>query len=228
MEVLTPTCRASLNASDVAFILAALLPGSENPEALERLLADDSTRDDVLDHPLLFRALLENRDHIPISTQLYFYVVCRHVLRENGINDRDVADYVASLLANNVRSERLFDRDSNRSQRAAPFYVQEMVEAISRAAPYERFLLTTSVANRSLFFSGLFPNHLNERTRRRGAPDLEFYDNIGAAHYRVASTHVLAQEFELADVFEVLGHCFSEARHALNHFSSKYATWGAN
>ncbi|MGF1485434.1 MAG: hypothetical protein ACFBZ8_13840 [Opitutales bacterium] len=228
MEVLTPKCRASLNASDVAFILAALLPGSENPEALERLLADDSTRDDVLDHPLLFRALLENRGHIPISTQLYFYVVCRHVLREHGITDRDVADYVASLMAAYVRSEQLFDRPSNQSRRAAPFYVQEMVEAINRAAPYEKFLLTTSVANRSLFFSGLFPGHLNERTLRRGAPDLEYYDSVGAAHYRVASTHVLAQEFELVDVFEVLGHCFSEARHALNQFSSRYASWGHN
>jgi hypothetical protein len=228
MEVLTPNCRASLSASDVDFIKSALLAGNEDAGALERLLADEADRDEVLDHPMLFRVLVENRDQVRVSMPLYFYVVVRYVLRANGIDDRGVADYVASVLARYAASERAFDRPETRSSRSAPLYVQELVESIAAAAPFEKFILATSVANKSLFFSGIFPAHLRERTRRRGAPDLAFFENIGSAHYRVASTHVLAQEFELADVFEVLGHCFTDARRALNQFSEQYASWGHN
>src|SRR4051812_48873761 len=98
MKVIQPNCRVQFTAEDIEFIIAHLSKKAGDKEHLVELLTDIETRDQILDDESLFRAMLENCACLKISTHFYFYVLVRHVLRRTGIQDRDVADYVAEML----------------------------------------------------------------------------------------------------------------------------------
>src|SRR5580700_2716055 len=106
MKVIRANCRVQFTASDVDFILGVLGRRPGEAASLVSLLADPDTRDQILDDDLLFRALLEHGGCLRVSPHLYFYVLVRHVLKETGLEDRAVADYVAELLTEFSREER--------------------------------------------------------------------------------------------------------------------------
>src|SRR5262245_29681838 len=96
MKPITPNCRSQLSAQDVKFIASVFAPNLSMKDSMTELLADESARDAILESDRLFQALLEVRAPLPVSPRLYFYVLTRRVLDQF---DRDVADYIASLLA---------------------------------------------------------------------------------------------------------------------------------
>src|SRR5271170_6762384 len=104
MFVIQPNCRVQFTAEDIDFI-RRVLGTTENSQALISLLTDVDCRDAILDDEKLFRALLEERSCLRVSAHFYFYVLVRHVLRQAGIDDRTVADYVAELLTQFSRQE---------------------------------------------------------------------------------------------------------------------------
>src|SRR2546430_9681671 len=106
MNVIQPTWRAQFAAEDVAFMLSVRGPKIETAECLTKLLADEESRDLILDDEALFHALLERRGCLRVSTRFYFYILVRHVFRRSDIQDRAVADYVAEVLAEFALTER--------------------------------------------------------------------------------------------------------------------------
>src|SRR5256885_16115298 len=104
MNVIQPNCRMQSTAEDVEYILRVLRPKSA-ADSLVKLLADEDTRDLILDDEALFRALLEQRGCLRVSTHFYFYVLVRHVFKRSGIENSVVADYVAEVLAEYSRLE---------------------------------------------------------------------------------------------------------------------------
>src|SRR6266511_4848003 len=107
MNVIQANCRVRFKAEDVEFVLATLGPGTGSAESLVKLLADEETRDLILDDESLFRALLEQRGCLRVSTHFYFYVLVRHVFKRSGLEDRVMADYVAEVLAQYSRIENM-------------------------------------------------------------------------------------------------------------------------
>src|SRR6185503_20427903 len=105
MKVIQPNCRVQFTADDIEFILRVLRPGVDNAECLTRLLADEETRDLILDDEKLLHAVLEQRNCLGISTHFYFYILVRQVFRRAGIEERTVADYVAEVMAQFSRAE---------------------------------------------------------------------------------------------------------------------------
>ena len=81
MHVIQPNCRVQFTAEDIDFILNVLRPGVDSSEGLCRLLADEDTRDLILDDEAIFQALLERRGCLRVSTRFYFYVLVRHVFQ---------------------------------------------------------------------------------------------------------------------------------------------------
>lgn len=223
MRVLQPFCRARLTAADFAFIRTVLLPEMTEQAAFNRLFSDEQMLDVLLDDPRLYRELLESVEHVEVSLPLYFYVTTRNVLTTSGIDDREVADYLASLLV--TSAENRLAPGGARGQRQG-FYAVDMMARIQAAPPAQAFALTLSLANQALFYAGVFPEHIRRRTRRRAAPGLEYYDSVGSAHFRAASGHTLAREFALESVLGTLGEGFREARRALNDFSDRVAFVG--
>src|SRR5438093_12916248 len=106
MKMIQPNCRIQFAAEDIEFILSVLGRKLGTAECLVKLLADEESRDLILDDEELFRALLERRGCLRVSTHFYFYVLVRHVFLRSEIKDRAVADYVAAVLAESARAAR--------------------------------------------------------------------------------------------------------------------------
>ena len=98
MRVIQANCRIQFTADDIDFILNILGRKKGEEALLTTLLTDSECRDLILDDERLYRALLEQQGCLRVSAHLYFYVLVRHVLRRAGLEDRNVADYVAEML----------------------------------------------------------------------------------------------------------------------------------
>src|SRR5690349_14593384 len=98
MKVIRPTCRAHFTPADYAFI-GSVMPKAGAKEPLFHLFSDAGSLDVLLDDPRLFRAVVDLRGCLSLSLPFYFYVLVRHALLREDVRDREIADYVASVLA---------------------------------------------------------------------------------------------------------------------------------
>lgn len=184
---------------------------------MHALLLDEAELNKFLDDDMVCARLLESPAHVPVSPQLYFYVIVRHVMREAGVEDRAVADYLASLLVSYL--------PSGRNSRHLPYVVDEM-SAIAATNGADRFFLVVELADRLMFMTGLYRRHIEHRCECRGAPPLDYYENVGGSHYRAAGGHSLAREFCLREIFQALGEAFHDVRIALNRIGERMAFTG--
>src|SRR5438132_6822390 len=106
MKMIQPNCRIQFAAEDIDFILSVLGRKLGTAECLVKLLADEETRDLILDDEALLHALLERRGCLRVSSRLYFYILVGQVFRRSDLQDRTVADYVDDVLAEFSRAER--------------------------------------------------------------------------------------------------------------------------
>lgn len=217
MQVIRPNCRAQFSAEDVDFIVETL--GNQRRECLVDLLKDQETRDLILDDELLFRAVLERPECLRISTHLYFYILVRNVFRGSGLAERELADYVAEVLAEFSRTHRAQCRPPGQT-RPTNYFV-DMLAALKTADDITSFFIRAHVGNYSLFLSGVFPDHIRMRSERRGAPGMRYYEEIGSSSFRAASDHRLAHKYDVADIFSTLSERFQATRRALNDLGDR-------
>jgi hypothetical protein len=224
MTVIQPNCRVQFSAEDIDFIVSVLGKRVGTAECLVKLLADEESRDLILDDEDLLRALIERRGCLRVSSRFYFYVLVRSVFRRADIPDRAVADYVAELLAEFSRAERATCVVGGRT---TPLnYLFEMLAALETADERTRFHIHVHIGNHSLFLSGVFPSRIRFRAEVRGFPEMNYYESIGRAQYRVASDHRLAQRYKMARVLETLSERFAATRRALNDLSERLLALG--
>jgi hypothetical protein len=211
-------------AEDIDFVASVLGRSIGTAECLVKLLADEESRDLILDDEQLFRALMERRGFLRVSTRFYFYILVRHVFKRSGIRDRSVADYVAEVLAEFARSER--SRCVVPGGHNALDYFFEMLAALQTADDRTSFHIRAHIGNYSLFLSGVFPDRIRFRPERLGFPDMKYYEALGRTQYRVASDHRLAQKYELAGIFNTLAERFETTRLALNDMTERLLSLG--
>ena len=224
MKVIQPTCRARFTAQDVDFVVEVLGRSGKGGEVLVGLLADEETRNLILDDPELHAALLERVGCLEVSARFYFYVLVRRVLARAGIEDRSVADYVAEMLAEYTRMVNSSCKVPGLERPLEYFF--EMVAALPKVDEGTAFQVRAHIGNHSLFLTGLFKEHLEHRTARRGAPGLSYYEELGRTSYRVAGDHRLAQRYALSSVFGILSEEFEATRRALNDLTERVFTFG--
>jgi len=222
MKVIHANCRVQFTAEDVAFILKSLGKNPNDSAALIALLTDAQSRDAILDDPALVRALLEQRGCLQVSHRLYFYVLVRHVLRQSGLDDRALADYVAEMLADFSREERAGCVVRGEPQPLKYYF--EMLAALQTADDYTTFCVQAHIGNHSLFLSGVFPERIRERAERRGFPNLRYYEQLGRTSFAAISDHRLARRYELGPIFETLSNRFERTRMALNELADRIFT----
>jgi hypothetical protein len=211
-------CRARFTAADFDFIVRTLARSKTDHVSIVDLLSDDGTRDSILDHPRLVDAILSHPSQLRISSQFYFYVLARYVLREAGIDDRKLCDYVGSLLETFSRANQLNNPDGMENR--AHEYISDMLIALQRVTPQQAFLLRAHIGNYSLFISGIFHENAQRRSLR-GGPALKFYEEVGRTNYQLVAGHETARRCELNDVFEGLAERFRDVRLALNDLSDR-------
>ncbi|MBL9170887.1 MAG: hypothetical protein JNN07_24355 [Verrucomicrobiales bacterium] len=228
MKVITPNCRVQFTAEDVEFITKVLdrdgNRDSERASCLTELLADEASRDVLLDNEALLQALMDLRGCLRISSHCYFYILVRHALRRAGIQEREVADYIAEVLSEFSRADRLHIKSSPTGQPMEYFF--EMLAALKEADDLSQFLIRAHMGNQSLFMTGVFPSRIRSRCESRGFPGLDYYESLGQSSFREASHHRLAERYHLAEVFDNLGAHFHQARQALNDLADRVFSVG--
>lgn len=213
--------RQKLNQDDLQFIVTALRRQGEKEATIFKLLADAEMRDALLDHPRLLERLTELRQTTSISPFLYFYVLVRHTLREFRIDDRAVADYTASLLAEFGKGNRMHRVDAHATQEYK--YLVDLVADLLNANSEQTFYLQSHLGNYALFLTGIFPDHVYHRAKYHPpSPDFNYYEQVGSANYQRASQHDIAEKFQLTDILEVLGRQFRPVRLALNQVADSF------
>src|ERR1041385_8071606 len=224
MKLIQPKRRVQFAAEDIDFILSVLGPRLGTAECLVKLLADEETRDLILDDEALLHALLERRGCLRVTSRFYFYILVRNVFRRSDLQDRTLADYVAEVLAEFARAERA--RCVVPGQPNPLDYFFEMLAALQTADDRTSFHIRVHIGNHSLFLSGVFPERIRFRAEKKGAPDLKYYEAVGRTQYRVASDHRLAQRYEVAEILSTLSERFETTRLALNDISERLFSLG--
>jgi len=222
--MILPTIRASFSRRDVLHLVRLLSRGDEELRRGAEHRLDEEGPDAILDDPRVLNALLTSAD-ASAPTNLVFYVLVRHALLEVGIDDRNTADYVASMLVAFGQSGRAY-RPSEKTPEEY-HYLVDMVARLADADRREAFLLRSHLGNFSLWLSGLFPDYLAARVRRKGAPDVAYYERMGTTGYHLASRSPEAKSLGLDRLLYDVANHFSGVRSALNLVSDRYMWPGA-
>jgi hypothetical protein len=211
--------RVRLTRNDAQLVLALLAGGSSAARATAEQRLADRGIEPLLDEPQLLRALLHARQGQCASLALFTYVLVRHALLHGGEPSRAMADYVASIVLHfglRDRARRISDTDDDIVTTFA-----ELLETAERAHPQRAFLARAHLGNYALWLSGLFPDHLESRRWRRGAPGLDYVEAMGTRGFRLAADHRLASEYGLGPLFGAAADRFPVIRRALNDVSDR-------
>jgi hypothetical protein len=217
--MITANCRNTLSADDFDFVVRTLSRSRESAVSLADLLCDADTRDLVLDHDLLVEAVLSGGEALRISPQFYFYILTRHVLKRAGILNREITDYIASLLATFSRTTQLTSPDGSLQTE----YLSDLLLALRGANPRQAFLIRAHIGNYALFVTGIFHERVEHRSRR-GAPDVSYYEELGRTSYRTVAEDAVARRCHLDSIYGELAKRFGAVRLALNRLSDELIT----
>lgn len=213
--------RGRLRAQDLRLAVLALSRGDAGRRARYERLLLEAGPDALLDDVELLEALLALRTLVVPSPPLFTYVAVRHALRAAGVDDRELADYLAALLlefGDHDRHARI-----RRTDDATYRYLVDVVAEMTGGddAGERDFLLCVHLGNYSLWLAGLFPDYIAARRERRGGPDLPYYDELGRQGYRLASEHRLAERFGVAGIYRAAAERFPTLRVAFNRLSDR-------
>src|SRR5215470_12057132 len=153
MKLIQPNCRIQFAAEDIEFIVSVLGSRLGTAECLVKLLADEESRDVILDDEALLHALLERRGCLRVTSRFYFYILVRHVFSRAGIQDREVSGYVAEVLAEFSRAEKA--RCVVPGQSNPLDYLFEMLTALQTADDRTSFQISVHIGKHSLFLAGV-------------------------------------------------------------------------
>lgn len=198
------------------FQLAVDLLGQGRPAGgryFAQLMAEEGP-DRLLDQPGLPDLLRRAPAMDAPSAPLFFYVLVRHGLRESGIDDTRLSDYLASLLLEfglRDRAHRITSHDDEHRE-----YLVDLVADVHSARGQRAFLVLAHLGNYSLWLAGIFPDHIAARSGRNGAPGMRYYDELGARGYRMAAEHAMARELDLDGIFASAAEEFPVIRATLN------------
>ena len=140
---------------DGDFIVGVLGRRLGTAECLIKLLADEESRDLILDDQALFDALLEHRGCLRVSSRQYFYVLVRHVFRRSDLRrPGGRADYVGGGAGGVLRIGRNARRMHYSRSQANPLdYFFELVTALQNADEAHRVSIA-GAHRQPLAFSG--------------------------------------------------------------------------
>jgi len=211
--------RGRLSPADLQLVILLLSRGSAHRRVyLERRLAGEGP-DPLLDAPDLLERLLTVRTMLVPSEALFFYVLVRHALRGAGVDDRDLADYLAALLLDFGRRDRAWRVDWNDDQRHR--YLVDILTDLEASDGARRFKVMVHLGNYALWLAGLFPDYIAARQLRKAGPGVDYYDALGRRGFGMASDHALAGEYGLVAVLRTAAERFPSLRGALNGVSDR-------
>jgi hypothetical protein len=217
-------CQYRFTPMDWRFIIESLGMTDRGRESLASLCDDPDSLRMILDHPKLFEAVVMQRKAVMLSPELFFFVVVRHTLKRAGVEELEVADYLAVVCAEFGMPPQ--GQSKAADQKIRGLYNIDYVMALDQARGPERFFIHVECANQFIVLTCLYPAFLHHRSARRGAPDVEYYEQVAMSHLNAAGNHALAEEFALHDVLLRLSEAFPPVRRAMNYTVREYLSLG--
>jgi hypothetical protein len=213
--------RAQLTATDLDLVMEVLAEGEPEQAHELRRRSEREGVDALLDDARLPERLRRAPGLDRPSIALFVYVIVRHALRDVGVEDVRLSDYLGALMlefGRGGRAYRVAEHDD-----ATYRYLTDLLEH-TETAPGERraFLVRAHLGNYSLWLAGLFPEYIAARRERNGGPGLEYYEALGALGFQLASDHRLAREFDLEQIYAEAATSFPRLRMALNRVADRH------
>jgi hypothetical protein len=216
--VILPNVRMSFGRPEAGTVIRLLAGNDDGAVARAEARLRDEGLDALLDDPRTLNAVL-TADHSAPSS-LVFYLLVRHALLESGIDDRVLADYLAALLIEFGKEDRAYRADPAEPGRF--LYLVDLAAAMDSPDGRRQFLLRAHLGNYALWLTGIFPDFVTARVHRRGAPGLEYFEEMGATGYRLAAGTPIAADHGLDTLLRAAADAFPELRVALNRVSDRY------
>ncbi|HEV8358695.1 MAG TPA: hypothetical protein VGQ17_18220 [Gemmatimonadales bacterium] len=207
--MITADARSRITPQDLDLLASNLGLGLTTPAGL----------DAVLDRREVAAFLLSASLPGP-SPSLLFYVLVRHSLLDQGIEDPMVADYFAAVLrefGNRQRATRIDDVDDHDHQ-----YLVDILADRAASQGDRQFKVMVHLGNYAIWFSGLFPERIAAQ-RHRGGPDVSYYETLGGMGFAEASEHELAERTGLEEILRTAAERVHQVRLALNGVSAQLA-----
>ena len=216
--MILPNIRASFGRGEVSLLMGLLTDGDSGGGARFSDRLRDEGLDSILDDPRTLNAVLTSRSSV--TPGLLFYLMVRHALLESGIEDRTLADYIAAVVQEFGRSDRAYKIHENDPDQF--LYLVDLMAAMDTPDGRRQFLIRAHLGNFALWLSGIFPDYLSARVQRRGAPGIEYFEQMGASGYRLAADTRTASDHGMDDLLRTAADAFPELRVALNRISDRY------
>jgi hypothetical protein len=218
--------RERLTPADMLLAADLLARGSGRERRYYSDLAENEGADRILAEPELLALLASATSVAAPSAPLFLYVSLRHTLRDSGMDDARLADYLGALVLEFGMRDRAYrvaptDDDTRR-------YLVDIVADLREAQGRRAFQLYVHLGNYSLWLAGIFPDYVTAQSARRGAPGFRYYDEMGATGFRRAADHGMARELELDDLYAHVAELFARIRVALNRMSDRMFFPGVN
>lgn len=207
--MITADARSRLTTDDLDLLIRCL--GGSGGDRDRQLIRGGL--DQILDRPELRSYLLDGSMPGP-SASLFFYVLVRHALVAEGLDDRVVADYCAAVLREfgvRRRASQIGMVDDHEHH-----YLVDILNDRLQSTGERHFRASVHLGNYALWLTGIFPDRIQARRVRRGGPDLAYYETLGQRGYAEASEHRLAEWTGLDDILHTTADQFSLVRRALN------------
>jgi hypothetical protein len=98
----------------------------------------------------------------------------------------------------------------------------DLVAAADSPDGRRQFLVRAHLGNYALWLTGIFPDFVTARVHRKGAPGIEYFEEMGATGYRLAADTPTASDHGLDRLFRQAADTFPELRTALNRVADRY------
>jgi hypothetical protein len=216
------SCRSRLSKADFDFVASVLAPTGP-ARHLATLWADPDGLRELLDLKEVFRSLIESPAALYVSPAFYFYVLVRHSFLQGGLEDPDLADYVAGVMAKRIPGEGC---DPFQDVTRGFTHAAEFLSFIGTARGRMRFHLEVAAGNQFLILTGLYPDFLRRRAEKGEAPDLEFYESFARRAYSNAATSGFRAGLPSSSLLGTLADAMPEARRSLNRLAEEFVFLG--
>lgn len=213
--------RSQFTQNDFEFIATTLGGTPQEQSAVLRLTEDPYTLQELLRDERLFNSSMNTPPMlVSISMHLFFYLFINRALNQKGIADDDVADYVAGICVEFRSNESLWRFSSAPGERT--IYIVDQLNLMSELDESQQYFLRLYVGNATLFLTGFFPDFIFQRSKRKGAPPIEYYESVGRVQYESAAGQSQAYDDTAAPVLSTLAERFIDIRSAINIYSDTY------